>query len=112
MDQVTVYKDIARQLVEEVYKMTPSNEEMETLLIIDDQRGQYLLFSDGWQNNRRLYNCFLHLEVKPNGRLYLRHDGTNLEIANKLLCKGIPKDQIVLAFHAPYRRALTGFASV
>lgn len=112
MDKVIEHKNIARRIVEEVYRMAPSSENMETLIIIDDERGHYLLFSDGWQNNRRSYNCFLHLEVKPNGKIYLRHDGTNLEIANELLCKGISKDEIVLAFHAPYRRSLTGFAQV
>ncbi len=91
--------------------MIPTDEDFDTLLILDDERGQYLLFSDGWLNNRRQYGPFLHVEVKKTGRIYLRHDGTNLEIANQLLEKGITKEEIILTFQAPYRRALSGFAT-
>ena len=50
------------------------------------------------------------IEVKYNGKVYLRHDGTDLVLADKLLEKGIPASEIVLAFHAPYKRPWTEFA--
>jgi hypothetical protein len=33
-----------------------------------------------------------------------------LKIALELMEKGVPKEEIVLAFHAPFRRKHTGFA--
>ncbi|MBD2329816.1 XisI protein [Alkalinema sp. FACHB-956] len=31
-------------------------------------------------------------------------------MANELIDRGVPKQDIVLAYHAPYARKLTGFA--
>jgi hypothetical protein len=31
-------------------------------------------------------------------------------MANELVALGVPKEDIVLAFHAPYKRQYTGFA--
>ncbi|HEX6384245.1 MAG TPA: element excision factor XisI family protein, partial [Anaerolineae bacterium] len=33
-----------------------------------------------------------------------------IDIANELVKSGVPKEDIVLAFHAPYKREYTGFA--
>jgi len=111
MDKIEKYKRVVKDIVEEVYTMSPSDDEVETIKIIDDERGHYLLYSDGWRNARRLYTCFLHLEVRQDAKVWLRHDGTDLVIAEWLLDKGIPKEDIVLAFHAPSRRHYTGFAT-
>ena len=46
----------------------------------------------------------------PTEILY-QHDGTEEGIANRLVTLGVPKDHIVLAFHAPYKRPYTGFAT-
>ena len=40
-----------------------------------------------------------------------QHDGTEEGIANRLVAQGVPKEHIVLAFHAPYKRPYTGFAA-
>lgn len=40
-----------------------------------------------------------------------RYDGTEIGMANELADMGIPKDDIVLGFQAPYKRPYTGFAS-
>ncbi len=79
------------------------------LPVVDEENGQYLIYTDGWKDTWRDYACFFHVDVKENGTIYLRHDGTDLEVANQLVEKGIPKDEIVLAFHAPYKRELSGF---
>ena len=53
MDRLTRHKAIVRQLVEDIAQMTPSDEQSETQLIIDDERGHYVLFSVGWPQGRR-----------------------------------------------------------
>ncbi|OIN60383.1 XisI protein [Arsenicibacter rosenii] len=108
MDKITEYKTIVSALVTEIAEMTPADEQAETQLIIDNERGHYLLFSVGWQQNRREYLPFVHIDIQPNGRVYIQHDGTDLKIALLLVEKGIPKQDIVLAFQAPHRRHLIG----
>lgn len=105
MDKITHHKAAVRKVVEEIAQMAPSDEKVETQLITDDEHGHYILFSVGWENeDYREYTPFVHIDVKPDGKVWLQHDGTDLKIALLLVEEGIPKDQIVLAFQAPYRR--------
>ncbi|PPT05858.1 fdxN element excision controlling factor XisI [Geitlerinema sp. FC II] len=46
-----------------------------------------------------------------NQKIWIEEDNTETGIANDLLQKEVPKSDIVLAFHAPKTRKLTGFAS-
>lgn len=105
MDQITQYKQAVRKVVEYIASISPSDEKVETQLIIDEDRGHYLLYSVGWENgDYREYSAFAHIDVKPTGKVYIQHDGTDLKIALLLNEEGIPKSDIVLAFKAPYRR--------
>lgn len=106
MDRLTQHKAIVRQLVEDVARMTPSDAHAETQLIIDDERGHYVLFSVGWANNRREYVPFVHLDVRDDAKVHIQHDGTDLRLADRLVEEGIAKRHIVLAFQAPNRRKL------
>ena len=106
MDRITQHKAIVRQLIEGIARMTPSDEESETQLIMDEERGHYLLFSVGWERNRREYVPFVHLDVRLDAKVHIQHDGTDLKIAERLVEEGIEKQCIVLAFQAPNRRKL------
>ncbi|QIP14353.1 XisI protein [Spirosoma aureum] len=106
MDRLKKHKAIVRQIIEEIGRMTPSDEQSETQVIMDEERGHYLLFSIGWGHNRREYVPFVHLDVKPDAKVYIQHDGTDLKIANRLVEEGIEKQYIVLAFQSPNRRKL------
>lgn len=84
---------------------------IETQLITDDEHGHYLVYFSGWRDMDRTYGCILHVDVKSNGKVWLQYDGTELIVAELLLEKGIPKEDIVLGFQAPYKRPLIpGFA--
>ena len=106
MDKIINHKEIVREIMQEIAEMNPSDEFSETQLITDDYKGHYLLFSIGWYQNKREYLPFVHIDVRPDGKIWIQHDGTDLVIAQWLLDKGVPKSDIVLAFHAPSRRVL------
>ena len=79
-------------------------------VITDDKHGQYLLYNNAWDKERRYYGCFLHLEVNKSGKIWIHHDGTDLIVGEKLLEQGVPQQDIVLGFRAPIVRPDTGFA--
>ena len=106
MDRLTHHKAIVGRLVEEIASMSPSDDYSETQLIIDNERGHYLLFSVGWGHNRREYVPFVHIDVRADAKVHIQHDGTDLKIAERLVEEGIKKQQIVLAFQSPERRKL------
>jgi XisI protein len=106
MDKLSKYRTFIHETMNEITEMTPSDKNSETQLIMDDERGHYVLFSIGWQDILREYLPFVHIDLKPDGKVWIQHDGTDLKIALWLAEKGIAKQDIVLAFHSPSRRKL------
>jgi hypothetical protein len=51
----------------------------------------------------------LHLDIK-NDKIWIQHNGTELDIAQELVKLGIPKEWIVLGFQSAYKRQFTEFA--
>lgn len=79
---------------------------MDIQKVIDDDNGHYMLQSVGWEGKHWVYGSFVHIDVKPTGRVWLQHDGTDLRIANDLEKRGIPKFDIVVGFQPTYIRPL------
>ncbi len=48
------------------------------------------------------------MEIK-DGKIWIERDGTEIGVANELVEAGVPKQDIVLAFRAPYKRKFTEF---
>lgn len=101
MDLANKHKAIVRQYIEEIGNLVPSDEFSETQIVLDEPNGHYILLDIGWQNNLRTYLPFVHIDVKPDGKVWIQHDGTDLNIAQVLIQRGIPAHYIVLGFKAP-----------
>jgi hypothetical protein len=65
--------------------------------------------SVGWPGQDRIHGCQLHMDMK-GGRIGIQHDGTEEGIANRLVRAGVPKEDIVLAFHSPFMGQSSDFA--
>ena len=102
-------REFIKKILMEYAQYKPSYGDIEVQTIFDTENDHYQLVSVGWNGNRRIHGCVLHLNVK-NGKIWIQHDGTEEGVANELMRLGVPKDQIVLAFHSPYKRQFTGFA--
>lgn len=79
-------------------------------MIFDTEHDHYLLMRVGWHEKDRKYSCLLHVDIKHD-KIWVQQDGTEDGIANKLVELGVPKQDIVLAFHAPYKWKYTGFGT-
>jgi hypothetical protein len=89
----------------------PQNtQEYEVQTIFDTERDRYQLLYVGWRGNKRIFGCILHLNIK-NGKIWIQHDGTEIGIANQLAEMGVPRQDIVLAFHEPEVRQFTDFGT-
>ncbi len=111
MEKVKRYKEIVKELLDEIVQIRiQQSHPIPTQIIIDDERGHYLLYKNGWRGERRLYGCFVHLDVTETGKVWVQHDGTDLILAERLIGKGIPKQDIVLGFHPPIMRKDTEFS--
>lgn len=63
----------------------------------------------GWSPQSRVRGVTIYVRIR-NGKFYIEEDWTEEGITSHLLAAGVPKSDIVLAFHAPDMRPYTEFA--
>ena len=107
MDTLKKYEKIINDVILDVSEKLS---DADSILSIDKIHGQYLILVDSWEGIERNYGPLVHIEIKPDGKIWLRFDGTDLEIGQELLNKGISEKDLVLAFHSPQMRKYTKFA--
>jgi XisI protein len=76
-------------------------------LIFDEINGHYMLYRTSWKEE--VHFCVFHIDI-INDKLWVQEDATDYDLVGVLEENHIPKEDIVLAFHAPYKRPFTGYA--
>ncbi|MDJ0676547.1 MAG: XisI protein [Calothrix sp. MO_167.B42] len=109
MDKIAKYQQIIQQLLQEYAAISSQESDIETQFIFDTERHHYQLVNVGWKNERRIYGCFLHLDIK-DGKVWVQHNGTENEVGEDLVNLGIPQQDIVIGFHSPFKRQFTDYA--
>jgi hypothetical protein len=72
-------------------------------------RDRYQVLRAGWLQKKRIYGVLIHIDLKGE-TIWIQYDGTEIGVANELVERGIPKDEIVLAYHSQFIRQYDGFA--
>ena len=112
MDKLTQYRQAIIEILTDfsnVSKDSTSKEEMEEQLILDTQRDHYQILTIGWNGIKRVYYPVFHIDIK-NNKIWVQEDATDFDFVGELEKRGIPKSDIVLAFHSPFKRPLTDYA--
>ena len=110
MARLEEYRVCVKRVLEKYSSHKPAYGDVEIQVISDTEHGHYQLVSVGWHNQQRVYGCVLHIDIKDD-KIWIQHDGTEIGIANELVALGIPREDIVLGFHAPYKRQFAGFSA-
>ena len=109
MEKLEHHRAIVKQILTEYSKRKPSHGEVEAYTSFDEKGEHYQVIRAGWHNQRRIYGCSIHIDLKGD-QIWIQYDGTEIGIANKLLEHNISKQDIVLAYHEPLARQFTEFA--
>lgn len=109
MDKLEKYRKIVEKVIGEYAALPYSYDDVERRTMFDRETDSYLLYIVGWHNNRRYHGISTHIDI-IGGKIYIQHDGTEEGIAADLEAAGVPKSDIVLAFHAPELRKYTEYA--
>lgn len=81
----------------------------ETFHSFDRENDHYFLHTIGWDDTKRIWNTTVYVRIR-DGKFWIEIDWTEEGIATELLAAGVPKEDIVLAFHHPTMRQYTEFA--
>jgi hypothetical protein len=112
MDKELKYKEIVKKILSRYVEIDREHPEegVDYFLVSDDVQGHYLWTSLGWSKGKRTRYVHAHLRIKDE-KIWIETDLTEQGIATDLLNEGVPKDDIVLAFHEPSMRQYTEFAN-
>jgi len=111
MDKLTEYPTIIKCILNDYVKLCNrgSHRDIETFLIVDEPKGHYIWMNLGWQNGERITGMTVYVRIR-DGKFWIEEDWTEDGIATDLVRAGVPKEDIVLAFHEPKMRQYTDFA--
>lgn len=109
MDKIEKYRNYIQDVIREYGQKGTSYEDVQTEFIFDTDGDHYQLVRAGWQDDRRIYGCLIHMDI-INNKIWMQYNGTEVDFAEELVALGVPKEDIVLAFHSPYKRQYTDYA--
>ncbi len=111
MDKIVRYRDLIKMLLAQYAELVASQpqQDVETFLVFDEEREQYMWVKSGWSQKRRIYGITLHIRLY-DGKIWIEQDWTEDGIATDLVNAGVSYEDIVLAFCEPELREMTEFA--
>lgn len=110
MDRVSHYRQIIHSIFKEyaqLFNQQPPG--VEVLAVCDDKIDTYAIINVGWEGNQRLNTTSVLMRI-VGSKIWVEEDWTMYGFVDELLRAGIPKDDIVLAFHPPHLRRYSEFA--
>jgi hypothetical protein len=109
MDKLQQYRQIIREILTQQAHPYAQSNDVETEIICDTEHDHYQLTYIGWQDQKRIFNLILHIDIK-DGKIWVQHNGTETAIAQVLKERGVPASDIVLGFHSPFKRQFSEYA--
>ncbi len=103
------YRELIKKVLENYIRYQGKDDSIEKQLIFDTERDRYLIVYVGWEDEKQIYGCPIHIDIKEE-KIWIERDFTEAGVANELVELGVPKTDIVLAFRSPFMRKFTGFA--
>ncbi|MBC6472186.1 MAG: XisI protein [Hormoscilla sp. GM102CHS1] len=108
MDKIAKYREYIQNLLTRYASNDISDNGVEVQLILDTERDHYQWMNVGWQDLKRVYRCVIHFDIK-DGKIWLQQNLTDQNPAEESLAMGVPKEDIVLGLHPPYKRPYTDY---
>jgi len=110
VDKIERYRSIIYDTLEPLGRIRFSNSKITNETIFDRQNDRYIVATVGWESeNKRIYFNLVHVDI-INGKIWIQRDGTEDGVGYAFEAAGVPKSDIVPAFHPESVRPHTGYA--
>lgn len=107
--QLDHYRQVIETILSDYASLPYSYADIQSEVVFDRNRDRYLWMSVGWDGERRVHGCMVHIDLMDD-KIWIQRDGTEQGIAADLERAGIPKARIVLGFRPLEVRPYTGYA--
>jgi hypothetical protein len=101
-DSINRYRQIVMDFLVQVCADEPDVEP-----IFDTVRDRYLILSEGWRGQERLYGVLIHLDIRF-GKVWIQRNQTEVEVEDALFELGIAEGDVVRGLIPLEYRQLAG----
>ena len=108
MDKKIIYQKILLDFL--VLESDKKIEGIDFQIVKDIENNHYQLVETGWYAKRFIYVVLFHFQIKPNGKVWILVNSTEVLVAEELVKRGIAPSDIVLSFVPEKVRQHTGYA--
>jgi len=115
MDKVLKYRQVLQEVLSDYtpnrgswQPQSPDDVQIRTLL--DTQNDHYQVLHSGWEKGKQVFLVIFHFDL-IDGKIWVQRNVSDYDIIEDIEAKGVPKSDIVLAFHAPEMRKYTDYAA-
>lgn len=107
--RMVAIEDCQQAIIDALVECIPEKVIPNTLKIVpvfDRQSNRYQLLCQGWiPEEDRVFYPVVHIEI-IDGKVWIQHNQSDIDIGEELSNRGIPKSQMVLGLHPPSIREL------
>ena len=92
MDKLIEYEKLLKRILSEYVELCNRrpNREVETFLVIDSERHDYIWMNLGWQNGERVAGMTVYVRIR-DGKFWVEEDWTEDGIATDLVREVVPR---------------------
>ena len=109
--KIKKYEKLVIDFLQERAKIKAANViDCENIVISDSNNHNYQLLTMGWIAKKYVHSTSFHLSIADNGKIWIRANWTDIDIAEILENQGVPKSDIVLGFFPVYMREMSDYA--
>jgi XisI protein len=97
MDKINQYRQIVKQVVTYYSRLKPSYGNIRLDSVFDEAQDRYGLMQVGWDRGKRVKGNLIYVTLSGE-KVIVEYDGMESGITQDLIDKGIPEEDIILAF--------------
>ena len=110
MDKTVNYRTIVQKVLQDFVALREANNSpIQTRVLLDTTNDHYQVLRTGWRDGKQVFNVIFHIDI-INGKIWLQRNVSDYDIVEDIEQYDVPKSDIVLAFHSPVMRPMTGYA--
>ncbi len=114
MEKIQKYQRIIKEVLTNYNAQGPIDpvhpERREIRLVFDDEHARYQLLRLGWRGIHNYFAVIFHFEIMDE-KIWVQRNMSDYDIVGEIEDKGVPKEDIVLAFLAPETWQHSGYAA-
>jgi len=80
LEKIQNYRNIIKQILSQHASYKPSHGEIEMQTLLDTEQDRYQLLAMGWNKEKRIYGCSMHLDIKSE-KIWIQANNTEIDIA-------------------------------